>query len=330
VAAAVAALSLVGRPAAGHPRAAGSSAAASSSLAASHAAASQTPSASPDRSSSAHASAHASASRTPKAGGRTTQAGPGTAAGGPAAPGILTSVSSSYAPDGGYVYVAYQGGTDASATVSGQVTNAAGGEVARLYAQQFPFTSPPALASSAALDPSGSSAGYTFTVTPALATRYTVEVFRDSAAAAPLATSATSTVYVVMSQPGNNTWKCSGTQCQSDETVDVLVPPSALSAQMSEKIYTFFAINYGTGTVPEPETLQLGAGDPSVSAPEQISADEYQFSLVFSFSSDNEKWSDHYRHCTISLEAQDGIGLPGGGDYGCGSQTIPGTLPYIG
>jgi Protein kinase domain len=344
VAAAVAALSLVGRPAAGHPGlAAGSSPAASSSLAAAQAAASQAAasqaeaaqaaasreaSASADRSPSAHASPSA---RT-KTAGPTPQAGSGSAPGaaGVPAPAVLTSVSSAYAPDDGNVFVMYQDGADSSAQVSGQVTNAASGEVARLYAQQFPFTSPPALVNSAVLDPSGTSAAYTFTVTPTLATRYTVEVFRDSAAAAPLATSAASTVYVVINQPGNNTWKCSGTQCQSDETVTVIVPPSALSAQMSEKIYTYFAINYGTGTVPEPETLQLGAGDPTVSAAEQISSDEYQFSLIFSFSSDNEKWSDHYRHCTISIEAQDGIGLPGGGDYGCGSQTIPGTQTYIG
>jgi len=32
----------------------------------------------------------------------------------------------------------------------------------------------------------------------------------------------------------------------------------------------------------------------------------------------------------VSVEAQDGIGLPGGGDYGCGSPTIPETEAYIG
>ncbi len=83
-------------------------------------------------------------------------------------PSVQTSVSSAHAPLDGNVFVTYQDGTDANATVSGQVTNAVSGEVAELYAQQFPFTSPPAPAGSVALDPSGATAQYTFQVTPTL------------------------------------------------------------------------------------------------------------------------------------------------------------------
>ena len=43
--------------------------------------------------------------------------------------------------------VKYLDGTDANATISGQVANVVSGEVAELYAQQFPFTSPPRLKS---------------------------------------------------------------------------------------------------------------------------------------------------------------------------------------
>jgi hypothetical protein len=247
------------------------------------------------------------------------------------APEVLASVSSAFAPQGGNVFVDYQGGSEATAEVSSQVSNAVSGEVARLYAQQFPFTSTPALVSSAALAVSGTTAQHTFPVTPTLATRYTVEVFRDSGAAAPLATSAASTVYVVMGQPGDNTYRCSGAQCVATEVVKVLVPASALSVQMSEHIDTYFAINYANPEEPpSPTTLQLGAGDPTVSTPQQIAANEYQFTLTFSFSSKNEGWHNAYRHCTISLETQDGIGLPGGGAYGCGSSTITDPPYYIG
>jgi hypothetical protein len=184
--------------------------------------------------------------------------------------------------------VDYQGGSQATAQVSSRVTDAVSGEVARLYAQQFPFTSAPARVSSAALD-------------------------------------------VVMGQPGDNSYRCSGTQCQATEVVKVLVPASALSAQMSEHINTYFAINYANPQEPpSPTTLQLGAGDPTVSTPQQIAADEYQFTLTFSFSSNGEGWHNAYRHCTPSLEAQDGIGLPGGGDYGCGSSAISNPPYYIG
>lgn len=244
-------------------------------------------------------------------------------------PSVQTSASSASAPLDGNVFVTYQDGADASAKVSGQVTNAVRGEVAKLYAQQFPFTSPPVPVASTAPNSSGRAAPYTFEVTPTLATRYTVEVFRNSAATAPFANSATTTIYVVMNQPGMNTSHCAASECRSEETVTVQVPASALSIQMSEPVYTYFAINDGTDATPA--TLQLGAGNPVVSTPQQISADEYQFSLNFSFSTNSESsYESAWRHCTKSMEAEDGTGLPGSGSYGCGSQTIQESATYIG
>jgi serine/threonine-protein kinase len=255
---------------------------------------------------------------------------PGSVPGAPA-PGVQTSVSSAFAPLTGDVFVKYLGGADATARVSGQVTNVVSGEAAVLYAQPFPFTSPPAPAGSVTLDPAGTTAPYTFQVTPTVATRYTVEVFRHPGATAPLTTSATSTIYVIMNQPGVKTSGCAGSQCHFTETVTVQVPASALSTQMSEPIYTYFAINYAAyGDAATPQSVQLGAGDPVVSTPQQISADEYQFSLTYSFSTKNESYRAEWRHCTKSMEAEDGIGLPGSGSYGCGSQTIQDSAVYIG
>ncbi len=260
---------------------------------------------------------------------------PAPSPGAPSVPGVPTpsvqaSVSSALAPLAGDVFVKYQGGADATAQVTGQVADAVSGEVAVLYAQQFPFTSPPGPAGSLALIPGGTNQ-LTYRVTPTLATRYTVEVFRNSTATAPLASSATSTIYVTMNQPGEKTTDCAGSECRETETVTVQVPASALSTQMSEPVYTYFAINYSaSGTAATPETLQLGAGDPVVSAPQQISADEYQFSLTFSFPTNNEDYQAEWRHCTKSMEAEDGIGLPGSGSNGCGSQTIQDSATYIG
>jgi hypothetical protein len=243
----------------------------------------------------------------------------------------VASVSSALVPLDGNVWVTYQDGTDSNAAVSGQVTNAVSGEVARLYAQQFPFTSSRALAGSAALAPSGTTAQYSFQVTPTLATRYTVEVFRNSTATTPLATSATSTVYVAQNKGNNRTITCSGSQCRVNDTATVLVPASALSTQMAKHVYTYFGISYAaSGTASQPASLQLGAGDPVVGTPQQVSADEYQFTLTFSFSTNNESYAFTWHNCTISMEAQDGVGLPGGGDYGCGSPAIPQTESYLG
>jgi eukaryotic-like serine/threonine-protein kinase len=249
-------------------------------------------------------------------------------------PAIETSASSSFAPQAGDVFVKYQDGADANAKISGQVTNAVSGEVAELFAQQFPFTSPPTQAGSVALDPSGTTAQYSFQVTPTLATRYTVEVFQSSSATTPLATEAAGAIYVIMGQPSaTTTHTCTAGQCRGMETVTVQVPASALSAQMAaQPIYTYFAIAYSSSDTepPAPQTLQLGAGDPTVSTPHQISADEYQFTLTFSFPSNGESWDAAWRRCTKSLEAQDGIGLPGGGSNGCGGPAIQYSATYIG
>jgi hypothetical protein len=254
------------------------------------------------------------------------------APGGPT-PGVQAGLSSAFAPQNGDVFVKYQDGADADAKISGQVTNVASGEVADLYAQQFPFTSPPSQVGSVALSPTGTTAPYSFQVAPTLATRYTVEVFQTSTATTPLTTSAAGTIYVIMNQPSATTsHTCTGGQCKAMETVTVQVPASALSAQMAaQPIDTYFAIAYSPSAEPAaPQTLQLGAGDPSVSAPHQISADEYQFTLTFSFPSNGEDWQAAWRRCTTSLEAQDGIGLPGAGSNGCGSQTIQDSMTYIG
>jgi hypothetical protein len=349
-ASAVAAYALLGPPAAGHPQqSAGQATAASTALAASRAATSPAPtsqvaasdaaashipasrhaSASPRRSPSGPASGSAAATTV----GPAPQGDPGNAPSAQDAPAaaVAASVSSAYAPLDGYVYVAYQDGTDSNAAVSGQVANAVSGEVARLYAQQFPYTSAPAPAGSAALDPSGTTAEYSFPVTPTLATRYTVELFRDSTATTPLATSATSTVYVIQNKGNDSTIHCSGSQCQLTDTATVLIPAAALSTQMAAHDYPYFGISYAaSGTAPAPATLQLGAGDAVVGTPQQVSADEYQFTLTFSYSTNNEHTTETWHNCTVSLEAQDGVGLPGAGDYGCGSPTIPGTEPYLG
>ena len=249
-------------------------------------------------------------------------------------PGIANTVTTPFTQSGD-AFVEYQNATEASAHISGEITNAVSGELVKLYAQQFPFTSAPApvgSVGSVALSPTGSTAQYSFQATPALATRYTVEVFQSSTATTPLASEAVGTVYVVMNQPGESTTSCTGSQCQSTETVTVYVPASALSAQMSEPIDTYFAIAYSSSGAgpPQPETLQMGAGDPTVSTPQQVSADEYRITLTFSYSSNGESYHSAWRHCTKSLEAQDGIGLPGAGSNGCGSQTIQDSMTYIG
>jgi hypothetical protein len=77
----------------------------------------------------------------------------------------------------GETYVQYLGGPNASATISGQVNDATSGEIVRLYARQFPFTATLAPAGALTLQPSGSTATYSFRVAPTPATQYQVELF---------------------------------------------------------------------------------------------------------------------------------------------------------
>ena len=242
---------------------------------------------------------------------------------------IPVTATSGRPPVTGDVYVDYHGGKDASARISGQITNAAGGEVARLYAQQFPYTSPPAPAGSITLHPAGTTAGYTFQVTPTLATRYQVELFRDRTATTPLASSATSTIYVVSGGTGSSAHNCDRPVCHVTWTFTSFFPPTALNTEISKQLYVYFAVNFSPSGEPGvPALLQLGAGDPLVTAPLRISADEYQQSVTFTFQAGNDGWHAAFNACIKDTEAEDGIGLPG--HHGCGNAQVPYPGGYLG
>jgi len=252
----------------------------------------------------------------------------------PSAPVSLASIpltaTSSLSVVTGDVYVVYQGGKDASAQLNGQIDGAASGEVARLYAQQFPYASAPALAGSLPLQPAGSTAAFMFQVTPTLATRYKVELFKNSTATTALASSATTTIYVVWS--GNKTYaqNCSGQVCRLTVTFSIPVPASALNAEMSHPWYVYFGINLSPSGPPGlPTSLQLGAGNPVLTAPRHISANEFGRSITFTFQdTNNEYFRDAFQFCTKDTEAEDGIGLPG--PHGCGAGSIPYPAGYLG
>jgi serine/threonine protein kinase len=229
----------------------------------------------------------------------------------------------------GDVYVVYQGGADASAQVSGEINGATSGEVARLYAQQFPYANAPALAGSVTLQPAGSTTAFTFHVTPTLATRYQVELFKNSTATTPLARSAASTIYVVYSGTSTYSTSCSGGTCQLAYTFTIPVPPSALNTEMSKQWYVYFGINLSpSGTPAVPTSMQLGAGDPVLGAPQRISADEFERSLTFTFQTNGEYGHEAVQTCTKDTEAQDGVGLPGSHD--CGAESVPYPSGYLG
>jgi hypothetical protein len=241
----------------------------------------------------------------------------------------LIAARSAFPPAAGDVYVEYQEGSSASAELSGEVKHVAKGEVAQLYARQFPYTRAPVPVGSVILHPSGSTATYAFRVTPILATRYTVEVFGSSAAAAPLVTSASRTIYVATGGSYGNAQTCTRPVCHETLPVHVLVPASALSTEISKPWYVYFNINLSAGKVPPaPKVLLLNAGGARVTAPQRVSAGEFERTITLSFSVGNDAYNWDWTSCNQDTEAQDGMGLPG--HHGCGARGVDVSASYLG
>jgi Protein kinase domain len=236
-------------------------------------------------------------------------------------------------PETGDVWTVFGLPSAAGAQIYGTVRGAVSGEVARLYAQPFPFSAAPAPAGTpATLHPKGKAgtASYSFHVTPSLATRYHVKVFQSRSASTALASTATTTVYVASGfSPTSSLAPCKRPVCHETLTGDVLVPASAISTEIAKPVYAYFGLNLSkSGTPPQPAGLELGAGDAKVST-KLVSADEYQITVTFTFSVGKKggyNWG--WNACTKDTEALDGIGLPG--SHGCGDKTIPNQANYIG
>jgi serine/threonine-protein kinase len=244
---------------------------------------------------------------------------------------VRIAASSALPPAGGDdVYVRYRDGQQASARISGQVSGAKNGEIARLYAQPFPYHNAPAPAGSLPLHPVGATASYTFTVTPTLATRYQVKLFKNAAAAKPLATSRPITIYVAMDGITGSARKCRRPVCHEKFHVRILVPPAALATEIAQRWHPYFALRHAPAQQPPtPQLLALGAGRARLSKPHRISGGEFGFTVAFAFPAGQRGYSWNWTACTTTSEDSDGIGLPG--PNGCGNNRIwasaPGMLP---
>jgi serine/threonine-protein kinase len=241
---------------------------------------------------------------------------------------VPITAKSPQAPVDGDVYVYYQYAGKASAEISGDIAKPADGEVVRLYAQQFPFTKPPAPAGVDLLQPDA--ATYQFQVTPSLATRYHVELFRSSVSSAPLATSAVTTVYVGTNGPAKTGPSCTqSTDCHLTVQVTSIVPPSALATEMGKRLYAYFGINEGASKPPAPpKRLTLGAGGARVTGVRRVSGDSYIVTLTLTFSPGFGYYDYEAVMCSKDAVAVDGIGLPG--HHGCGDAHIPYPYNYLG
>jgi hypothetical protein len=252
--------------------------------------------------------------------------GPAQAAGGPA---ITIAVTSRIKPVTNDVFVVYRSGALASARIHGTVTGAKAGEVAALYAQQFPYTVKPRLLTSFRLR--AATRTYSIAVTPTLATRYEVRLFPNGMFnTPPLAISRVRDLYVVAGgffTGGSAT--CSRPVCHQTFHVFTILPIPALSIEGHKHPYPYFGLNLGTVRVPPPpRTLVVFAGHAHVTPPTQVSPVEFERTITFSFTIGGHSFAWAWLECTKDSEGRDGLGLPG--SHGCGASQVPRTIPYLG
>jgi hypothetical protein len=229
----------------------------------------------------------------------------------------------------GYVLVVYSAGKFSKATISGSITNGAAGEIAKLYAQQFPFKKPAAPVDAPITLSSTGTSPYSFTVSPTFATHYKVELFASNGTTL-LTTSSTVTVYVASLGLGFVGFKpCHRPVCHETLHFKTVVPPSALRSEMARKWYFYFGIRLSTtGTPKAPKILRLGAGHAHLLSTRKVNGHEYTVSWTYTFriGRDGYYWIPNL--CQRDVEAKDGLNLPG--HHSCGNKTIPTSLAYLG
>jgi hypothetical protein len=245
-----------------------------------------------------------------------------------AAPAITIGATSKITPVTGDVYVVFRGGASSTATIHGTISVTAAGQVARLYAQRFPYTKPATPVRSHTV-PTGTATPYSFTVTPALATRHTVKLFATSASSTPLAHSLAHSVYVVAGGSVKGGSTCARPVCHQTFRIFWVLPASALSHEMSKHMYPYFGLRLGSaGVPPAPKWLYLNAGHATLAPPRRLSASEFEQTLKYSFTIGDHASNWRWTSCLKDTVSTDGLGLPG--HHGCGASRVLRTAQYLG
>jgi hypothetical protein len=246
----------------------------------------------------------------------------------PAAPPTVTIAARSFFPPvTGDVFVLFRAPARFStAQIHGKISGARSGEVARLFAQTFPFRHAPSRIAAVTL--TGATATYSFTVAPALATRYRVEVFANGTATTPLASSAVSTVFLSNLMNMSGLSRCARPVCRERIRVVELVPASTLRTEIAKRWFFYFGLNLSTrGTPPPPRFLTLDT-HAAISRSVRVSAGSFAVTISWSFRIGNDGFFFNFNFCNKDTEATDGLGLPG--HHGCGDNRISAAVEYLG
>jgi len=245
------------------------------------------------------------------------------------APTLTISAHSLLKPVTHDVFVVYNNGKFGRVSIKGAITNATSGEVAALYAQQFPFKSAFAPVSGQTLTLSGTSPeSYAFTATPTVATEYIVEILPSSTSTTPVATSGKVTVYVVTDQRLTGGQTCSRPVCHETFRIVTHLASSGYGRESVKKWYFYFGLKLSrTGEPAPPKWLYLSS-HVRISKSRRISATAFARTVTFSFTINNDGYYFNFNLCSQDTESKDGINLPG--HHGCGAKKIRSTVSYLG
>jgi hypothetical protein len=243
-----------------------------------------------------------------------------------AGPTVSISAKSTLPVVTGDVFVVYKAPAKFSAvTIHGQIHGATSGEVAQLFASQFPSTSGFKKAGApVTLNVTGTNS-YTFHATPSVATRYKVELLAASSSTSPLANSPVTTVYVASDAQILSQSKCGRPVCHLTVKLRILVPPKDLKAEIKKPIFPYFAFNHSRRV---PTVLALRASHGKVSTPRKVASNAFSATATFSFSIGDGPFQYLFTICSKDTEASDGLGLPG--HHGCGMKKISSKTVYLG
>jgi hypothetical protein len=223
--------------------------------------------------------------------------------------------------------VLYQYGAYASANIHGTISGAAAGEVARLYAQPFPYNKAATAVATVTLN--ASKASYSFTVSPSLATRYWVKLFKSKTGSAPVASSSQQNVYVTLANVTTGLKNCGRPTCTEMITLKTKVPASALSTEMAKKVYAYSGLSLSkSGTPKPPATLALNGQMAQVGRTVRLSATQYRLTIKFTFTVGNDGYAWIINECSKDAVTTDGIGLPG--THSCGASLVSASTLYLG
>ncbi len=239
---------------------------------------------------------------------------------------LTIGATSRFKPVTGDVFVAFDARSYSKAQIQGTISGAASGDVARLFAQQFPYSTAAAPIGSETL--TGPAASYSFAVRPTLATRYQVELFTSASATTPQASSATVTVYVSSIATASGVKQCARPVCREKVLIEVVVPASTLKDEISKTLYFYLGVNLAARKIPPvPKWLTLDT-HATISKPKKIGARRFERTISFSFRIGNDAYHWIWDVCTKDTEAKDGLGLPG--HHGCGAKRVRSSVEYLG